>query len=75
MRDWILRKAVRMWEKRILPDTQVAAQPGVQTQDLMSYFSGVKCWAKPHKQQVYVLKHDQMKGFDYLSLKGFYDAV
>ena len=30
-------------EKRILPDTQVAAQPGVQTRDLMSFLSGVKC--------------------------------
>ena len=62
-------------EKRILPDTQVAAQPGVQTHDLMSYLSGVKCWANRHKQQVYALKRDQMKGFDYLSPDGFYDAV
>ena len=30
--------------KRILPDTQVAAQPGVQTRDLMSFLSGLKCW-------------------------------
>ena len=32
-------------EKSILPDTQVAAQPGVQTRDLMSYLAGIKCWA------------------------------
>ena len=51
-------------EKRILPDTQVAAQPGVQTHDLMSYLSGVRCWANCHKQQVFALKRDQMKGFD-----------
>ena len=62
-------------EKRILPDTQVAAQPGVQTRDLMSYLSGVKCWANRNKQPVYALKRDQMKGFDYLSPEGFYDAV
>ena len=62
-------------EKRILPDTQVTAQPGVQTRDLMSYFSGVRCWANCHKQQVFALKRDQMKGFDYLSPEGFYDAV
>ena len=62
-------------EKRILPDTQVAAQPGVQTRDLMSYLSGVKCWANRNKQQVYALKRDQLKGFDYLSPDGFYDTV
>ena len=32
-------------EKSILPDTQVAAQPGVQTRNLMSYLAGIKCWA------------------------------
>jgi len=62
-------------EKQILPDTQVAAQPGVQTRDLMSYLSGVRCWANRHKQQVFALKRDQMKGFNYLSPEGFYDAV
>jgi hypothetical protein len=31
-------------QKQILPDTQVAAQPGVQTQDLISFLSGIKCW-------------------------------
>ncbi|KIK04953.1 hypothetical protein K443DRAFT_92029 [Laccaria amethystina LaAM-08-1] len=61
-------------EKRILPDTQVAAQPGVQTRDLMSYLSGVRCWANRHKQQVFALKRDQKKGFDHLSPEGFYDA-
>jgi hypothetical protein len=29
--------------KNILSDTQVAAQPSVQTHDLTSYFTGVKC--------------------------------
>ncbi|KAF8164064.1 hypothetical protein BJ912DRAFT_1035130 [Pholiota molesta] len=62
-------------EKHILPDTQVAAQPGVQTRDLMSYLAGVKCWASRHKTPVYAIKRDQMKGFDYLSPDGFYDAI
>ena len=62
-------------EKRILPDIQVGAQLGIQTCDLMSYLSGVKCWDNCHKQPVYVLKRDQMKGFDYLSPEGFYDAI
>jgi len=62
-------------EKSILPDTQVAAQPGVQTRDLMSYLAGIKCWANRHKQPVYAIQRDQMKGFDYLSPDGFYDAI
>ena len=62
-------------QKRILPDTQVAAQPGVQTRDLMSFLAGIKCWAARHKELVYVLKRDQMKGFDYLAPEGFHDAV
>jgi len=62
-------------KKSILPDTQVAAQPGVQTRDLMSYLAGVKCWATRHKQPVYAIQRDQMKGFDYLSPNGFYDAI
>ena len=62
-------------DKHILPDTQVAAQPGVQTRDLMSYLAGIKCWANRHKQTVYAIQRDQMKGFDYLSPDGFYDAI
>lgn len=62
-------------EKRILPDTQVAAQPGVQTRDLMSFLAGIKTWALRNKTSVYAVKRDQMKGFDYLSPDGFYDAL
>ena len=54
---------------------QVAAQPGVQTRDLMSFLSGVKCWANRNKWTIWAVKRDQMKGFDYLSPEGFYDAV
>ncbi|KAJ7912039.1 hypothetical protein B0H13DRAFT_2232591 [Mycena leptocephala] len=57
---------------RILPDTQVATQRGVQTRDLMSYLLAIKCWAKRHKTTVYTLKRDQMKGFDYLSPQGIH---
>ncbi|KAJ6631046.1 hypothetical protein B0H10DRAFT_1773796 [Mycena sp. CBHHK59/15] len=60
---------------RILPDTQVATQQGVQTQDLMSYLTSIKCWSKRHKVEVFALKRDQMKGFDYLAPQGMYDAV
>ena len=41
----------------------------------MCYLSGVKCWVNHNKQPVYALKHDQMKGFNYLSPEGFDDAV
>ncbi|KAF8231583.1 hypothetical protein L208DRAFT_1276393, partial [Tricholoma matsutake] len=58
----------------IIPETQVATQPGVQTCDLMSFLSGLKTWSHRTKTPLYLLKRDQMKGFDYLSPKGFYDA-
>jgi len=50
-------------------------QQGVQTCDLMSCLSGILTWANCHNTTVYVLKCDQMKGFDYLAPKGFYDAI
>lgn len=58
----------------IIPDTQVATQPGVQTRDLMSFLACLKTWSKRNKKTVFLLKRDQMKGFDYLSPCGFYDA-
>ena len=62
-------------EKGILPDTQVVVQPGVQTRNLMSFLVGVKCSVNRHKEPIYALKRDQMKGFDYLAPEGFHDAV
>ncbi|KAJ7208930.1 hypothetical protein GGX14DRAFT_365159 [Mycena pura] len=59
----------------IVPETQVAVQQGVQTRDLMSFLAAVQTWSERHKQTVYALKRDQMKGFDYLAPEGFYDAV
>ena len=59
----------------IIPETQVATQQGVQTRDVMSYLSCVKCYAECHHQTIYTLQHDQMKGFDYLAPSGFYDAL
>lgn len=59
----------------IIPETQVATQRGVQTRDVMSYLSMVKSHAKTNNTTVYALQGDQMKGFDYLSPKGFYDAL
>jgi len=59
----------------IIPETQVATQQGVQTRDVMSYLSCIKCYTKRHHQTVYALQRDQMKGFDYLAPSGFYDAL
>jgi hypothetical protein len=61
--------------KSLIPETQVATQQGVQTRDVMSYLSAVKSFANRHKQTVYALQRDQMKGFDYLHPQGFYDAI
>jgi hypothetical protein len=59
----------------IVPETQVATQQGVQTRDVISYLSGIKCFAQRNQQTVYALQRDQMKGFDYLAPQGFYDAI
>jgi len=45
-------------DKMILPDTQVAAQPSIQTRDLISFLSGIRCWVSRHKQMVFALKCD-----------------
>ncbi|KAF8233571.1 hypothetical protein L208DRAFT_1203923, partial [Tricholoma matsutake] len=58
----------------IIPETQVATQPGVQTHDLMSFLSGLKAWSHHTKTSLYLLKRNQMKGFNYLAPQGFYDA-
>ncbi|KAH7875505.1 uncharacterized protein C8R40DRAFT_1170604 [Lentinula edodes] len=62
-------------EKKVLPDTQVATQKDVQTRDLMSYLSSIKCWSNQNKTQIYAIKRDQIKGFDYLAPEGFYDII
>src|SRR6202050_5338598 len=59
----------------LIPETHVATQQGVQTRDIMSYLSSIKCYANHHKQTIYALQRDQMKGFDYLHPQGFYNAI
>ena len=59
----------------IIPETQVATQQGVQTRDVISYLSAIKCYAQRNNESLYALQRDQMKGFDYLSPQGFYDAI
>ncbi|KAG6884273.1 hypothetical protein C0993_012612 [Termitomyces sp. T159_Od127] len=60
--------------KGIIPETQVATQLSIQTRDLMSFLGGLKTWSKQNRMELYLLKRDQMKGFDYLLLNGFYNA-
>ena len=60
---------------RIIPEMQVATNQGVQMQDIMSFLASVKCYVEWNHQTVYALQRDQMKGFDYLALQEFYDAI
>ncbi|CDO70490.1 hypothetical protein BN946_scf184569.g33 [Trametes cinnabarina] len=60
---------------RILPETQIATQPGVQARDLTSFLSQIDAYAHRHNQPLFVLRRDQRKGFDRLEPEGFYDAV
>nr|VWO99263.1 MRP-like transporter [Ganoderma boninense] len=61
--------------QQILPQTQIATQPGVQARDLTSFLSQVEAYAHRRKQPLYLLRRDQRKGFDRLEPEGFYDAV
>jgi hypothetical protein len=73
---WLNYKLVPYAAKmRIIPETQVATNQGVQTRDIMSFLSRVICYSDRNKQLIYALQRDQMKGFDYLLLSGFYDAM
>ncbi|KAL7277685.1 hypothetical protein ACG7TL_008617 [Trametes sanguinea] len=60
---------------RILPDTQIATQPGVQARDLTSFLAQIDAYAHRHNLTLFVLRRDQRKGFDRLEPEGFYDAV
>ena len=73
---WLNYKLIPYIAKlNIIPEIQVATQQGVQTRDVMSYLSCIKCYAERHHQTIYALQCDQMKGFDYLVPSGFYDAL
>lgn len=59
----------------IIPETQIANHKGIQARDMTSFLSAVKCWAHRNHTQIFALKRDQMKGFDFLSPTGFHDAI
>ncbi|KAF5312013.1 hypothetical protein D9619_003843 [Psilocybe cf. subviscida] len=73
---WLTHKLTEYTSRmNIIPETQVATQQGVQTRDVISYLSQIKCYAERNKQTVIALQRDQKKGFDYLAPQGLYDAV
>jgi len=59
----------------VIPEGQIATQPGVQARDLLSFFSQLEAWSDRHHTPFYALRRDQTKGFDRLEPEGFYDAV
>ncbi|TFY51956.1 hypothetical protein EVJ58_g10282 [Rhodofomes roseus] len=59
----------------ILPQGQIATQPGVQARDLTAFLSMLETWSARTRTPLYVLRRDQQKGFDRLEPQGFYDAV
>jgi hypothetical protein len=60
----------------LLPSFQIATRPSTQGRDITSFLALLESWSIRNNQTVYVLKKDQQKGFDFLSLwQAFYDAV
>jgi hypothetical protein len=73
---WLNYKLIPYVAKlNVNPETQVTTQQGVQTQDVMSYLSCVKCYTECPHQTIFALQRNQMKDFDYLTPSGFYDAL
>lgn len=59
----------------IIPNCQVATQPGVQGRDLISFIGQCQNWASRERLPLFILQRDQKKGFDMLEPQGFYDAL
>ena len=56
---------------QILPQGQIATQPGAQRRDLTSFLAQLE---NRSQTPLYVLRRDQQKGFDRLEPEGFYGA-
>ncbi|KAF5379464.1 hypothetical protein D9615_006597 [Tricholomella constricta] len=59
----------------LIPECQIATQPGVQGRDLISFISQIQKHADRTRTPLYILQRDQKKGFDMLQPEGFYDAI
>ncbi|KAJ3512820.1 hypothetical protein NLJ89_g3299 [Agrocybe chaxingu] len=62
-------------QHQVIPECQIATQPGVQGRDLISYLSQLQTWASREHIPLFILQRDQKKGFDMLEPQGFYDAI
>jgi hypothetical protein len=62
-------------ERKFLSPFQIATKPGAQSRDATSLLAMLQTWSVRNNTPLYVLKKDQQKGFDFLSLQSFYDAV
>jgi Reverse transcriptase (RNA-dependent DNA polymerase) len=70
-------RALQRWaqERTLLPTFQIATKPNVEGRDITSFLALVHSQATRTDEPLYVIQKDQQKGFDYLSLQSFYDAV
>ena len=59
----------------VIPECQIATQPGTQGQDLISFIPQYELWASQEHIPLYVLQCNQKKGFDMLKPQGFYDVI
>jgi hypothetical protein len=59
----------------VIPDCQVATQPGVQGRDIISFIGQFQTWTLREHIPLFILQRDQKKGFDMLEPQGFYDAL
>lgn len=62
-------------QRQLLPHLQGATKPGVQGRDLTSVLAMIQTWSNRTKTPIYILRKDQAKGFDFLSLQAFYNAI
>lgn len=63
------------WNVSLIPDTQIAAQRGVQPGDLTYFLSQVDKAAAASDLSIFAIKRDHAKGFDNLHESAFLDAL
>jgi len=73
----IEERCLQKWaeERNFLPPFQIATKPNVEGRDITSFLAIIHSQAVSTKEPLYILQKDQQKGFDFLSLQCFYDAV
>src|SRR5438477_12452912 len=73
----IEERCLQKWaeERNFLPPFRIATKPNVKGRDITSFLAVIHLQVVRTKEPLYVLQKDQQKGFDFLSLQCFYDAV